>query len=258
MSDDRWRDDDAYAYQKELSLAGVAWEFLRRNAGYQAEFDAATTLAREPVNAAVEAPPDTHWGLSLFADPSHSAHEQAVFWRPGVNPRTLVLTAAPLIDGAAVSFDPSTWPGRIDQRVAGDGAHLLLRIGTEEHRLWAAEPLRFAQPIVVAQPLDAHLAIRADAAERLMRRLTKPSAPTVRPERGSLVRRSILMLRAMDGRSAGASQRRIAEVLLGVRCASPREWEDCAGRAMIARLLRLAAGLRGGGYLALLRRGRGR
>jgi hypothetical protein len=66
------------------------------------------------------------------------------------------------------------------------------------------------------------------------------------------------MLRALDGRAAGASQRLIAEVVLRARFASPREWEDCAARATVARLLRCAAALKAGGYLDFLRRGRGR
>jgi len=253
MSDEHWR-DGAYAYQHELTLAGVAWEFLRRNADYQADYAAAASR-RAPGIAPVEAAPDPGWGLSCFADPSQSANQLPIFWRPQVNPRTLVLTAASPIDEGALCFDPAAWPGRLEQSIAADGVHLLLRFGAEEHRLWAPEPPRPGQPLVVAQPLDADLAIRADAADRFLRRLRKPAAAPARPQRPTLVRRMILTLRALDGRNAGVSQRRIAEVLLRVRCASPREWEDCSGRALTARLLRAGAALRGGGYLDLLRRG---
>ena len=257
MPDDRWRDEDAYAYQKDLPLAGVAWEFLRRNTGYQADFDSAVEQIHRPA-ARSDPAPNPGWGLSLFADPTLPADRQPVFWRPQVSPRTLVLTTGPGVDQASFTFEPALWTGQMEQRQAADGAHLLLRIGAEEHRLWAPEPLRAGQPLVVAQPLDAHLAIRAEAAARFCRRLARPTAPAGRPSWGPRTRRAIMMLRALDGRAAGASQRRIAEVILRARCASPREWEDCAARATVARLLRCGAALRAGGYLDFLRRGRGR
>jgi hypothetical protein len=250
MSDDSWRDASAYAYQSDLPLAGVAWEFLRRNSGYQAEFDAAAQHR--------ELAPTADWGLSAFADPNLAANRQPICWRPQVSPRTIVLTTSPIIDEAAITFDPALWGGQFEQRQAADGVHYLLQIGAEEHRLWAPKPLQPGQPLVVAQPLDAHLAIRAEATARLFRHLAKPTAPPKRPGCGPLVRRAIMMLRALDGRAAGASQRRIAEVILGVYHASPREWEDSAARATIARLLRCGATLKAGGYLDFLRRGRGR
>jgi len=253
MADDQWRDDDAYAYQNELSLAGVAWEFLRRNEGYQA--DHAAAVADPSAIPEPEASPDPAWGLSLFADPALAADQQAIFWRPQVDPRVLILSAVDPPIGEPLRFDPAQWPGRLEQRQGGDGVHLLLRVGREEHRLWTPQPLAIGQALVVAQPLDAHLAIRAEAAARLFRRLSKPRSPPAKPQRRALIRRAITMLRALDGRAAGASQRRIAEVLLGARCATPREWEDCAARAMTARLLRAATALKAGGYLDFLRRG---
>ena len=256
MADDRWRNDDAYAYQKELSLAGVAWEFLRRHEGYQA--DHAAAVAEPSTITEPEVSPDPKWGLSLFADPDLAADRQAVFWSRQVDPRVLILSGVDLAIGNVLRFDPAQWPGSLVQRRGADGVHLLLRFGREEHRLWTPQPLAIGQALVVAQPLDAHLPIRAEAAARLFRRLSKPRSPPAKPGRHVLIRRAIMMLRALDGRAAGASQRLIAEVLLGARCLTPREWEDCAARAMTARLLRAAAALKAGGYLDFLRRGRDR
>jgi hypothetical protein len=256
MSDDRWRDAGAYAYQNDLPLAGVAWEFLRRNASYQTEFAATMASAASSVVAASAPSPD--WGLSAFADPQLPADRQPVFWRPEVCPRTIILSAAPIAGAAALTFDPAAWPGQVERHDGSDGVHLLLRFSAEEHRLWAPGPLAVGQQLAVAQPLDRDLAICAEAASRFFRRLSKPDAPPIRPELRPLIRRASLMLRALDARAAGASQRLIAEVVLGVRCAGPRIWEESAARAMIARLLRCGSALKAGGYLDFLRRGRGR
>lgn len=39
MTDDDWLSEAAYDYLDDLSLAGLSWEFLRRNPGYCAEFE---------------------------------------------------------------------------------------------------------------------------------------------------------------------------------------------------------------------------
>lgn len=38
MTGDQWKSEGRYAALSELSPAGLAWEFLRRNPEYQADF----------------------------------------------------------------------------------------------------------------------------------------------------------------------------------------------------------------------------
>ena len=42
MSNEDWRSPAAYGYAAQLDAGGVAWEFLRRNRAYQAEYAAVT------------------------------------------------------------------------------------------------------------------------------------------------------------------------------------------------------------------------
>jgi hypothetical protein len=241
MRDCNWRDAEAYTFVETLPVAGIAWEFLRRNTDYRTTVDEGSALA-------------ARFGLSAYADPQFSAAEQPIFWRPAVSPRTLVLTSSPANDGAALTFDLADWPGRVVERACADGVHLLLTIEREEHRLCSAKPLIPGQRLVVALPLDADFPIRAEAAARLFEQLSKRG--TGPPKRGAryLARRLAASLRALDARAAGASQRQIAAEVLGARFVGPRAWEDSAARAMICRLLRHGAALVAGGYLTLLAR----
>ncbi|MGH6957466.1 MAG: DNA -binding domain-containing protein [Caulobacteraceae bacterium] len=242
MSENDWRDASAYAYVSELSLAGLAWEFLRRNAAYRAAFDAG------PDTAAVT----RDWGLSAPANPAGSAEGQAVLWRPDVSPRTLALVASSADLNDVLVFEPQSWPGVTRQHTCADGVHILVRIRAEEHRLWSAQAPYIGQPLVIALPLDAHLAVRTEAAARLMDSLMGRKPKAVKRFSRGFLRRLVLALRALDGRAAGASQREIAEGVLNARYGSPRVWEDSAARAMTARLLRFGAAMASGGYRSLL------
>jgi hypothetical protein len=80
---------DDYAYTKGLDGPGWAWEFLRRNEGYQHDFrinraghpvpirhssGALVFRLRRRVLAAEK------WGLHCFADPQEPNHDSYVFW----------------------------------------------------------------------------------------------------------------------------------------------------------------------------------
>lgn len=245
MSAETWRDAEAYAYQRDLSLGGVAWEFLRRNADYR------SACVPSPSSAVAA----TDWGLSFVADPRLDATRQPIFWRPQLYARTVILARSVGVAAAAQVFDPAKWPGRLEERHGADGAHYLLVIGAEEHRLWAPIPLDPGAGLTVLQPLDDHLSIRVEAACRFFRRLCKPAASATPARTDPTARRATQMLRALDAQAAQVSRRVIAEVVLGARCANARQWEDSAERAATARLLRCGADLIAGGYRRLLSRG---
>ncbi len=60
MSIKDWRSPSAYDYTRDLNSVGVAWEFLRRNPDYRADY------ANARIRAALEtgaADPERRWGL---------------------------------------------------------------------------------------------------------------------------------------------------------------------------------------------------
>ena len=60
MSDQHWSTPEAHAYFRDLNSSGVAWEFLRRNPEYGADY------AKPDVRAALDAGspgPAQRWGL---------------------------------------------------------------------------------------------------------------------------------------------------------------------------------------------------
>lgn len=60
MSDQDWRSPKAYDYLQDLSAPGLAWEFLRRNADYRADY------ANPDIRAALDAGAagsTRRWGL---------------------------------------------------------------------------------------------------------------------------------------------------------------------------------------------------
>jgi hypothetical protein len=60
MSDQDWRSPKAYDYLQDLSAPGLAWEFLRRNVDYRADY------ANPDIRAALDAGAagsTRRWGL---------------------------------------------------------------------------------------------------------------------------------------------------------------------------------------------------
>ena len=60
MSSSDWRSPSAYEYLQDLNSSGLAWEFLRRNQEYRADY--ATLDFRAALDAGV-AGPERRWGL---------------------------------------------------------------------------------------------------------------------------------------------------------------------------------------------------
>jgi hypothetical protein len=67
MPDDDWRSPTAYDYVSEMSAAGFAFEFLRRNVDYRNDFrNFEGTDASGARSEAVPIRPDLRWGLSFL------------------------------------------------------------------------------------------------------------------------------------------------------------------------------------------------
>ncbi|MGL5168065.1 MULTISPECIES: DUF2285 domain-containing protein [Hyphomicrobiales] len=135
----------------------------------------------------------------------------------------------------------------------GEGAIILADPDGDHHLVVGAiDP---AQPLAVLLPLDDNFHIRAEAALRFQRRLfgrapgPLPRALTLTPRRRL---RLVRMVRALDGRSAGATYREIAGVLFDTPRQSATEWKTSSIRAQTIRLVKDAETMVRGGYLRLL------
>lgn len=132
--------------------------------------------------------------------------------------------------------------------------HALWRLADAAHQFWLTDaPAVFATSYFVMLPLDALTELRAEAILRFWRALAGrspgPRHFDLPPQTRS---RHILILRALDGRSDGASYRKIAETLLGFH-GTKADWEIDPRKNQARRLV--ADGLRyeHGGYRDLLR-----
>lgn len=193
-------------------------------------------------------------GCAFLLDPRRSANEISVFWRPEVLASVLQLEAAPDVFRSGSRLPKLELARAARHTQQGEGQAVLLADPSGEHQLiiGAVGP---TQPLAVVLPLDESFHIRAESALRLHRRLTgRAAGPMARAlsltprHRQRLVR----MVRALDGRSMGASYREIATVLFETQRLSATEWKTSSIRAQTIRLARDAESMMRGGYLRLL------
>jgi hypothetical protein len=243
-----WRDAGAYADLLAVERAGLAWEWLRRNADYRqcwSEFgpDASGAGAAGP------------WGLHSLADPARPAPAARPMWRAERHPLVLGAVAAAAPDDRDAFLLERF--GRLATVARSAGAeHVLISDGFRSVRLdvagasIASGPVRLcyrisglaaASPRVLVLRRFLHLA----ATGHFSRVLHRPD---------SRARRHVLLIRAFDALEAGATQRDIAGALLGA-CPAGINWrlEAPSLRSQAQRLVRGARRMAAGGWLDLLR-----
>lgn len=131
-----------------------------------------------------------------------------------------------------------------------DGLHHLLDVGGQRRlQLLQSDPNADAQVAVV--PLDQDGFARLDAVYRLLAQLHGRSVPVDKRLTRQKRLRAKRMLRAYDGRLAGASQREIAEVIFDLPQFSRDEWQTASERFKVMALLRDARLMVDGGYRTL-------
>lgn len=152
-------------------------------------------------------------------------------------------------DPASVTISLPTLPG-LDARTTGDGTwHGLWRSAEADHQFWLANPPPGTKTTyVVILPLDALLEHRAEAVLRFWRALTGRAISEHHHALPAQTRdRHILILRALDGRTDGASYRKIAETLLGFR-GDKTAWESDPRKNQTRRLVADGTHYVRGGY----------
>jgi len=193
-------------------------------------------------------------GCDFLPDPDHPASETAIFWRPELLASVLILQPAPADFHTARSLDRLNPDQDTVLTLPGGDRAILLGDPDGDHHL-VADAIELGRPLAVLLPLDDSFHIRAEAALRLHRRLSGraagpiPRALTLTPRHRQRLTR---MVRAIDGRSSGATYREIATVLFNASRQSATEWKTSSIRAQTIRLVRDAQEMILGGYRRLL------
>jgi hypothetical protein len=243
-SRDAWRACAAYLYILGLDAPALAWEYLRRNAEYRADW-----MDRRRTRDAA-----ARWRLGAFEDPSLDGRNAQPLWRP--RPDDVVhLVALGLDAQRAERF--SLWPVPGHKRLCHDGTSLLLQTTLRNGTARVAIPdgLSDGRAFAYVAILDAQAERRWREIKRT-HRLLRPEAlqatfgAAARLDRGALTH--LRSLHALDGAHAGASQRAIAAAVVGP-ARIYAEWRaDCALRSQVRHWLRRGRLYSEGGYVQLL------
>lgn len=178
-------------------------------------------------------------------------------WRPEHSPAAVIVAPAPDDFAATRPIKPDRL-GPITARAdTENGVHILLEDPDGRHRLWLIQD-EHAGGSAFLIPFDDDFGARLHSLQRLHRRLTgQRTGPPLRSLQLSPLQRTrlTLLVRALDGKKAGASRREIAAVLLDAdaRDIPAIEWKNAALRKKVNRIVASAVELMNGGYLKLLR-----
>lgn len=243
--DDAWHPVAAYLYVLQLDDASLAWEYLRRNPDYRQDWLHRRRRARRA----------SHWGLRLLENPHLDARQAHPNWFP--DPLTVV-HVYPDADPPTEALPFSLWTLPGDRQLLHDGRRLLLmtRRAGRVVRLSILPELADGMGYVYTIRAERQLALRWRSFELEWALLTGCSPEGAgwagdRPGQAALAH--LRTLQALDGVLAGASQRRVAEVLFGPDTVA-RDWHsDGDLRAQVRRLIRRGWRLVQGDYRRLLR-----
>lgn len=265
MSAPDWTNEDDYAWAGVLARREWAWEFLRRNREFQADwksaqieygisgYDGGTTtlmsLHREPSLL--------KWGCLYTTAPEYDARMACVFWAPDLCASVLRLRAFRVNETV-----PAT-PFSLDDIVCPS---LLLELPDSPQHLLFAEGGRSLQLVIEGADVMNSVRLMTDGAPG--QDLARPQLQSLRcfndlrlsgrlyashVQRDALSARLRFVLRVLDAALAGASQQEIGQAMFAGELAG-RSW-DTAGQGLrdrIRRALHRGYGLMCKGYRSLV------
>lgn len=254
-SDTDWRTPANEAGNDALQYSDIAIGYVSRNPRYQSDYRRALGRVRRGAVSPDDATGTLvrRWGISFYAAPAAAFDPKLAVMRPELSPASIVL--APALPGFRWA-QPLDVPalGPIRARVSFDGfVYFILADPEGDEHLWVAGEID--RPLALMLPYGPYQRTHMAAAERLRRRLcgiaSGPPALKPPPSRRA---HHLTLLRLLDGRQAGATQRELAAVLIdnGVRDYNAADWTESKERKRIRRWSAEAVDLMQGGYLRLL------
>jgi hypothetical protein len=265
----KWQiEGPAYGYLEELSRAGFAWEFLRRNSDYQRDWNLhRTTSPRRNVsrqgitffrlNRRFEKA--EYWGLRAFENPAADARSACLFWLPSALARS--------VEGKAI-LDATDGITRISiSDIAGTRAVLvdaagMTHVSIDSHFSGIAlsildlpEPFgKFA--MVFQVPAFEAMRRRFEVILNIEWRARRPLTGTGSIEGADVQSRTKLAhcLIAVDSRRDGLSYRDLARILYGAETVA-KDWNGPSRflKDRMRRLVERGEKLVNGTYRDLLR-----
>jgi hypothetical protein len=251
-----WRDERGYTHLLAADRSAFAWEWLRRQHAYREAWARRFSADEAAVKAALEgALEGAAWGLHFLVDPSLPAPVARPVWRREVYPYVLEADALPRgEDPDPFELDRLAPLATLHRSVGGE-EHLLLSDGLRGIRIDVRHGTLAGGPVTLRYRLAGLSAVVAPLTvlRRLLTLCRRGGFSTALHPREARAPRWIALLRARDGLERGASQRELAEVLLG---REPRlaRWRISAPsiRSRVQRLARGARGMEGRAYLSFL------
>lgn len=241
-----------------------AWEFLRRNPDYLADWRAAVPRRLSPITLhdgtpllrlRRRYPKAENWGLYAFADPFSTARSSPVFWLPTMSRRVIRARCTPLghRDGAP-KMSLADFKVNRAAVIGVDGVPVVTLKGPSSYVLLKIYGLpALASPASVVFELDdlADIDGQTECLKTLQRFREDPAAVQRSPFANDERLRHVLI--ALDGALAGKTYRQIAIAIFGEKHVA-EEWNGVS-RFLKDRTRRLVAKgreLMQGGYRDLL------
>jgi hypothetical protein len=252
-----------YEYVRTLSKTDCAWEFLRRNRQYEADYRACRTIASVTqtvengvliIRQSRDCPAAERWGCLTFADPALPAPCPALFWHRETGAPSLACIASESVDVVVTLRSFAERGVAVSLLIIGDQQYLRASRGRATLTLTITGASIFSKVRLSFQvPGCAHIGPGIEALKLFQEFLTGTSgeAATERPwtTRWLALRDALI---ALDGARAGGTYRHIASVLVGEERAAADWRSNTALKDRVRRALARGQEMRDGGYRALL------
>ncbi|WP_099186281.1 DNA -binding domain-containing protein [Sphingobium fuliginis] len=250
-------DRSRYAYLDQVDVAGLAWEWMRRDAAYRRL--APSSSRRGPFGCTILVPApsgvQSRWGCLNLAAPALGADVAPLLWTRAVDRSVLKVAAIRTATRPEAAFDLSQWRDRATIVRARGCEHVLVQTAKGWLRFDVCDGTVLDGPVRlfldVASSDAGHQT--ADSLRRLRDTLVNRDADCSArmPDQAHL--RQIAALRTFDALADGASIRDVGIMLFGE--ARVRDEWLAAGDALKStsrRLIALARHMGSGGYRSLL------